>query len=410
MDLKKYKFVVASGCSYGRIPEFTFRPFNWSCNSNLSKEYGEDWLLMDDDTVIINTSMGSQGSDWQSDSTIYVCQKLLDLGVESKNIYTLVEWSQWHRFSVHPFNYIKLDLDLFDWEKKNFYYDLLQKENLESNSLEPIQFLLDELEIYNSKKILTIPKLKDKIYISPCHMPMDSFSEIGPDFKYFLEKAQEIELSFPLENKIKTYLDNMLRTQFFLEKTGIKYNFLFMQSTLSGWENNDGLLIHDLPSRLEAQRVDHKLKKIIINGDYNPINNNLKDLEIMSPETSNQINQLNFNNIWFYENEKYRRGGIDEWTIDNFKEVGYINFISGNVDDIKPHDIISDYGAHPNSVPYTLLWNKVATNCDFVKLNKDCEEFILNKFWEDYESENYTKNGITLSKRYWDKISKNNYL
>ena len=170
MDLKKYKFVVASGCSYGRIPEFTFRPFNWSCNSNLSKEYGEDWLLMDDDTVIINTSMGSQGSDWQSDSTIYVCQKLLDLGVDSKNIYTLVEWSQWHRFSVHPFNYIKLDLDLFDWEKKNFYYDLLQKENLESNSLEPIQFLLDELEIYNSKKILTIPKLKDKIYRSPCHM------------------------------------------------------------------------------------------------------------------------------------------------------------------------------------------------------------------------------------------------
>ena len=166
---------------------------------------------------------------------------------------------------------------------------------------------------------------------------MDSFSEIGPDFKYFLEKAQEIELSFPLENKIKTYLDNILRTQFFLEKLGIKYNFLFMQSTLSGWENNDGLLIHDLPSRLEVQRVDHKLKKIVINDDYNPINDNLKDLEIVSPETSNQIKQLNFDNIWFYENERYRRGGIDEWTIDNFKEVGYIR----KCGDFYPEDIVS---------------------------------------------------------------------
>ena len=403
MDLKKYKFIVASGCSYGRIPEFTFRPFNWSCNSNLSKEYGEDWLLMDDDTVVINTSMGSQGSDWQSDSTIYVCQKLLDLGVDSKNIYTLVEWSQWHRFSVHPFNYVKLDLDLFDWEKKNFYYDLLQKENLESTSLEPIQFLLDELEIYNSKKILTIPKLKDKIYISPCHMPMDSFSEIGPDFKYFLEKAQEIELSFPLENKIKTYLDNILRTQFFLEKLGIKYNFLFMQSTLSGWENNDGLLIHDLPSRLEVQRVDHKLKKIVINDDYNPINDNLKDLEIVSPETSNQIKQLNFDNIWFYENERYRRGGIDEWTIDNFKEVGYIR----KCGDFYPEDIVSGFNNHPGFLPYTLLWNKVTTNCDFIKLKKSCEDFLTKRFWEDYESNDMTKNGITISKKEWYRVSKN---
>ena len=48
-------------------------------------------------TILINVAVSSQGSDWQSDSTIYVVQKLLELGVKAENIYSVVEWSQWHR-------------------------------------------------------------------------------------------------------------------------------------------------------------------------------------------------------------------------------------------------------------------------------------------------------------------------
>jgi hypothetical protein len=410
--LNRYRFIVSSGCSYGRITEYTFRAFNGS--NSLYNQYGKNWLDTKENLIVLNSSLGSQGSDWQADSSIHICNSLLNMGVLPENIYVIIEWSQWSRFSVHPFNYVNLDLNKFNFNNGDgFYVDVINKENQIKDDFEK-NFINEFWKTFGISKsnILSIPKINDRIYITPTHLPADVFKELGYDYGYFIDEARKVDISTPIENKLKTYLNNLLRTQFFLENKGLKYNFFFMQSTLSEWYKDEkGMLKDSFMRDLKlTQQYDNNLKEIVINPKYKPINNKNSDLEIVAPELSNEINMLNFDNIWFYENEKYRRGGIDEWTIDNFKEVGYINFISGNVDDIKPHDIISDYGAHPNSVPYTLLWNKVATNCDFVKLNKDCEEFILNKFWEDYESENYTKNGITLSKRYWDKISKNNYL
>jgi hypothetical protein len=121
------------------------------------------------------------------------------------------------------------------------------------------------------------------------------------------------------------------------------------------------------------------------------------------PETINEISKINFDNIWFHESEKYRRGGIDEWTLENLKEVGYINIKYGQQEFTKG-GIICNYNQHPNYVAYINLWNKVTTNCDFMKINDKFLNFVNEKYWEDYEYDGVSKNNITISKKEWYRI------
>lgn len=399
--LNSYRFIVSSGCSYGRIAEYTFKAFRGSMKSDfLYDQYGKkNWLDLDEKVIVLSPSLGSQGSDWQADSTIHMCNRLLEMGVESQNIYVIVEWSQWHRFSVHPFNYINLDLSKLEFNSDtDFYYDIINKENQNSDNFEKVFLneLWQSLKICRSK-FLSIPKINDRIYMTPNHMPTDFFESLGSDYSHFIEQAKKIDSEMPLENKLKTYLNNLLRTQFFLEGKGLKYNFFFMQSTLSEWYKDDnGMLKDGFMKGLKS-----------ISSNYNPINDKNTDLELVAPELSNEVNLLNFNNIWFYENERYRRGGIDEWTLDTFKECGFIRLNSNSENSLRKNDVTPDYGGHPNSVAYTLLWNKVAKNCDFAKLKPDFEDFIYNKFMEDYNSNEFSKNGLTISKHKWDEITGN---
>ena len=124
--LNRYRFIVSSGCSYGRITEYTFRAFNGS--NSLYNQYGKNWLDAEENLIVLNSSLGSQGSDWQADSSIHICDSLLKMGVLPENIYVIIEWSQWSRFSVHPFNYVNLDLNKFNFNNGDgFYVDVINK-------------------------------------------------------------------------------------------------------------------------------------------------------------------------------------------------------------------------------------------------------------------------------------------
>lgn len=400
MELKNYKdhkFIVSSGCSYGMIPKAIIKPFNLinrtsdfnRMDMKLYEQYGKNWLEIDEDIIVMNVSLGSQGSDWQSDSTIYVCQKLLECGVKNENIYVLVEWSQWRRFSVHPFHYVNLDLTKFDWSgQRHLFFEYVSKNNLLFKDTNLSNKILKDLEITTSSLIYSIGKIKDRIYMTPTHIGNEGFKNLGFDFDYLIKTAQDLDNSIPLENKIKTYLNNILKTQYYLKNANIKYNFLFMQSTLSNWKKNEsGLVSQDLISPLE-------------NG-FNPINDPVTDMEVVLPETRLEIDQIDFNQFWLYENEKYRRGGIDDWTIDNFKEVGYINLHEHAEKHLSKFDMNYGYGSHPNTIPYLLLWNKISKDCDFLKVRSDFEDFMLEKYWEDYNYDGFSKNNITISKKEW---------
>jgi hypothetical protein len=414
MDFSKYKFVVSSGCSYGRLADSTFNAFNFLIDGErLRDEYGQfDWLDIDGDKVIsINLSLGSQGSDWQSDSLIYVVDKLFKLGINPENIFCLVEWSQWHRVTFHPPHHYGLDLKLLDFSEtiKNneFEFYIVQTNNgLNNHEINnEINFFRDYLK---SCRSITTPfnvgKIDDRIYMIPRHSSIDTFKKLGSDYELFCEHIQKVENEFPLENKLKTYLDNILRTQYFLEKNNLKYNFLFMQSTLSEWSfNRDvGIIQHPLFNTGNYPYIENE-DKWVPNPNFNPINNPESDIENVMPEIKSKIDQINFNNFWFHESEKFRKGGIDEWVLDNLKETGYINITSRKT----IGQIVPNYGEHPNMMAYIFLWNKVSLNCDFIKVKPEFEKFMWDKYWEDYNYNGVSKNNITLSKQEWNKIIKN---
>jgi len=414
MDFSKYKFVVSSGCSYGRLADSTFNAFNFLIDGErLRDEYGQfDWLDIDGDKVIsINLSLGSQGSDWQSDSLIYVVDKLFKLGIKPENIFCLVEWSQWHRVTFHPPHHYGLDLKLLDFSEtiKNneFEFYIVQTNNgLNNHEINnELNFFRDYLK---SCRSITTPfnvgKIDDRIYMIPRHSSIDTFKKLGSDYELFCEHIQKVENEFPLENKLKTYLDNILRTQYFLEKNNLKYNFLFMQSTLSEWSfNRDvGIIQHPLFNTGNYPYIENE-DKWVPNPNFNPINNPESDIENVMPEIKSKIDQINFNNFWFHESERFRKGGIDEWVLDNLKETGYINITSRKT----IGQIVPNYGEHPNMMAYIFLWNKVSLNCDFIKVKPEFEKFMWDKYWEDYNYNGVSKNNITLSKQEWNKIIKN---
>jgi hypothetical protein len=425
MDISGYKFVVSSGCSYGMLPNAVFNFFGpKNIQDKLIKEFGNDcWLDIDGNRVIsLNLSLGGQGSDWQSDSLIYVVDELLKLGVKSENIFCLVEWSQWNRLSVHPPHHYGLDLDKLNFGDIDSYispgheleYYVTGKNEIinEDESRSILNFFRNHLKIYRSNVFgfTNMGKVEDRVYISVNQMGRDFFKNIGEDYKLFHDDYNKILIGIPLENKIKIYLDNILRTQYFLEKNNLSYNFCFMQSTLSDWGfTNNKVMSHPL-FNLGIRRCEIIGDRIIFNSKFNPVNNPNSDIEIIMPEIKTKMNQLNFDNIWFHENERFRRGGIDEWVIDNLKETGYVDLSNLNHLDHNffLYEIAPDYGFHPNLVAYILLWNKITFNCGFVKVKPEFEQFILEKYWEDYNYDGISKNHITISKKEWDRISKNN--
>ena len=369
----------------------------------LKEEYGQvDWLSIEGNKIVsINLSMGSQGSDWQSDSLIYVVDGLLKLGVKPENIYCLVEWSQWHRFAIHPPHHYGLDFNKFEFKGFDFgpmcrfeFYEIQRGVTLTHGDVrEDLLFFYNYFKLFRSKDWSNWGKIEDRIYMIPAHTSHEAYSKLGPDYEFFHNDISRIENEFPLETKIKTYFDNILRTQYYLEKNKLKYNFLFMQSTLSDWSvSKNGVITHPLFNG-GLQKYVVFGGKAILNPNYKPVNNPESDIEKIMPEIKFKMDQINF----------------DEWVMDNMTELGYVEISPNKLDyNFAIDEVLPNYGHHPNLISYIMLWNKVAFNCNFVKVKPEFEKFIWVKYMEDYNHDGITKHNITLSKKEWDRITKFN--
>ena len=408
-NLNQYKFIVSSGCSYGLLPNSVFKPFNLinrtvdtnRIHSSLYEQYNKNWLEIDDNIIVLNVSLGSQGSDWQSDSIIYTIEKLIELGVKTENIYSLVEWSQWNRFTTYP-DSSKLDFDKFEWNRINpFFYEDISKDNLLIRNNEISSELYNILKLRTSIPFYNVGKIQNRVYVTSSVMDVKDFNKVSKEYGDFIISSKKIHDQYPTDKKIKDYLNNILKTQFFLKSKNIKYNFCFMQSSLSNWYNKHNTYNHILTPPFISET--ESFKDYGPNKDFNPINDINTDVENVIKDSKLEMSLIDMKNIWFYENERFRRGGIDEWTIDNFKEIGYINLHEFTEEFFSPMDMICNYGQHPNTVSYLLLWNKITTNCDFVKVKSDFEDFMLDKFWEDYNYEGFSKNYVTISKKEWER-------
>ena len=411
-NLNEYKFILSTGCSYGLIPHVAINPFdNCFPNHTFPEEFKQKHVDTENKIISLGLNIGSQGSDWQADSIIHLCTKILELGVKPENIYCLVEWSQWNRMNIHPYHYINLDLEKFNfrnWNSFNFN-QLNENKSLvkvyDKNQNELLNKLFAELNVTCSNNLYNVGKIENRIYVNPMHMNKNDFLKLGDEFGYLIDVSKEMESNYMFENKIKNYLNNILRVQYFLDSKNLKYNFLFMQSTLSDWYNlGNGIIKHELNMPHGSYQYMSN-DKIVTNEIFNNRANNPNlDIEVVMPETKLELDKINFNNIWFHESEKFRRGGIDEWTLENLKEVGYIKLNVG-INFSSKFEILCNYNHHPNHIAYLNLWNLVSTNCDFMKVNQNFLNYMNEKYWEDYNYDGFTKNNITMSKKEWHRIN-----
>ena len=407
-NLNEYKFILSTGCSYGEILKSTFNPFHKiSFHSihdqniiDLYNQYGKNWLSFDDKIITIDVMLGSQSSDWQSDSIIEATTNLLDLGVRPENIYCLVEWTQWSRYSTTFLHNSNVNLEKIKINENNTDFINLYDNNIKFTDYKefPFKNLHNKIKVKQSSNYHYIGKINDRFYMTPGHLNRNDFQILGKNYLNFFDDSKKIMEITPSETKLKVYLNNILRTQYFLKSCNVKYDFYFMNCNISNWFKTNELIYQNNEPIYTVENY-----KIVLNKNRNPLNNPLSDVENILVETGNEISKIDFSKFWMYENSKYRRGGIDEYAIDNFKEVGYITLHQYAEEHLDKFDIIPDFNRHPNFVVYLSLWNEITKNCDFVKVKKDFVDFMLNKFWEDYYYDGFSKNNITMSKKEWEK-------
>jgi len=402
MNINNFKFIINSGCSYGQMGESIKHPIDSGIYDNLHEsiknKIGEDWFISDDNVVIIDVSLSSMGSEWIADSTIHTINYLLNIGVNKENIYCFIEWSQWSRIVLEPFTYTDVTTDLSFSDRKNFNLQQIGKN-------QPNEYLIEKfkgLGIVQCNEMHNVGKIGDMIYINPTHT---YFENPSPDLEMFLTKSREIERSIPEEKKVKSYFDNILRTQFYLQSQQISYNFCFMQGTFTSWKEEDyGYSQWPESNHYNAFTIIQD-NNIVVNKLFDSYMTSEFDIENVVPSIKTQFNLINWDKVWIYESDNFRRGGFDEWCIDSFDfgsmvqpdDVRY--FILEN-NEFDSHRTITGFGYHPNVNLYKLLWNDIAKDCGFFKMNqKWCKE-IEELFWDDINSNKPTEHGLTLSKKY----------
>ena len=420
-ELSKYKFIINTGCSYGRMLESVLTPFKHipeDYSKRLKKEYSECHVEGDVDNIIgITVHCGSMGSDWQSDSIIYVVNQLLNLGVESKNIYCFIEWSQWHRVCFPIMKYMKIDETVleptsypspgdmpFIYKTKDNFISIDDVKSNEYKKLpKELKSLLDNINIGNTFKIGNVGHIDKNFYVNPAHSFKDYFSDISLDYELYFDTVLSIENKLSPDMKIKNHLDNIIKTQSFLNSKQIEWNSIDMQSFQENWLFSE---FQEHPPEYYFVDNQTRLKETNQFGENRPNNLQTKNIVELFPNLEYLFKQINScGRHYFYESERYRKGGIDEFIIDNFKEVGFVNLtpehFESKIIDVK--ELLPGYNEHPNVILYMLLWNEAAQNCNFLKIKENFKTFIKNKFWEDYgcTKKEFSKNGLTISREYW---------
>lgn len=417
MNINNFKYIVATGCSYGNIlrsilidDESYINEYHLKIIEELNTKNIKKYSLYSDDIIFIDVPMRSQGTTWQSDSMIYVVNNLLKMGVLPENIYSIVEWSQWSRTSeTVPQTFYNI-LDVKNLNKKSYnighllceeFYIQSKSKNTDFNIIK--DKLSSILDIRSFREVgMNFSCIEGEYYITPNHLDSKSIGNIlGSEWEYFINHLQELDSKKSIDSKVKEYLNNILKTQTFLKQNNINYNFFHMQSCMSGWYYDNEVLKHNLTHHADYGTSHLKPQTI----------GNESDIEVVWSKYNYIFNQIDFKNIWQYNENGYRRGGIDEYSFSKYGETSYTSLydrtFNAMIGKETPRLIqIPKYGSHPAMLVYKTMWNQVARNCNFFRYTDEYLNFIDSKIFEDIKSDTITKNGLFISKKkYFEFIS-----
>jgi hypothetical protein len=430
-----YKYIVSTGCSYGVVKSGITHEFSSMFPEGKAggpgatevESYPFDLRYdnLNDNVIVISCALSSSGARWQSDSSIYVVGKLLEMGVHSDNIYCFVEWSEFQR---NTFTSIQTSMDKV-WKQLKVKWNIdeqdirfIDKDNKRifrsQNPNEDEHDILTELKKYIKVGVLDshvrVGVIEDEYYITPSQVPALWNPDHGDREKWGVKVIGEnavkdvIDIKLDLwgnhlleidkllhtELMFHDYIDYIVNTQNFLKLNNIKYNFTFINSQFSKWLHQGGGTIqfdrkglNDLVNQetFELQKIDTPNTKV----------------EDVFTNIKQKFKNLDLSNIYFHNSDRYQRGGIDEILLDKLGPTIY-NQPYMKSDDFSNHGgtDIPNFGLHPKELLYSFVWDIVASNCNFLKLSKQYLDFIETRFNQDLENTDYESyNGLTLNKK-----------
>lgn len=418
-DLNKYKWILGTGCSYGAMVRSVLDPFDLlqtpmgDIPKKKKKGYPDKIHCSDDLILSINVPLSGHGVKWQSDSIIYLTNFLLKNGVNPENIYCFVEWSQWTRETVHLTHLLNLDFNSIEFTSfTKLSHDVRINYSQNGNPIDIttindwpyLERFLNKINISTSEPGgASVGQVGGNVHFSIYNTDSTLLgNELGYDYKFLLEESRKLTDSTPIEFRIKNYLETILHTQNFLKLNNVSYNFIQMQSDFDRWVCTNGKIKHFLTHNIH-------LTEELIYGNYSSDN----FIENVFPQFKYIFDQIDLNNFWFYKNKFMQRGGIDEWVLSEFGDSAYSYVLPTNIlgdrvvlDDNQIDDKLPRFGNHPIELLYILIWNEAASNCSFLKINTDLENWIRELYFEDYNYEGDSKNFFVLSKNYIERLKK----
>lgn len=391
--MKNNKYLIYSGCSYGRIVTCLYdQKFN-------------EYLDVNDDVILIDMAKDSQSSGYSADSIIYCVNSLLSNGVNSKNIFVLNEWTQFSRtHDVFP-NGV-LDEIKQNSPSSNILYReynpksrIYGKSDVVRNQLNSI-LNLKYLKWRDNDFEVPIGIIDNLFYASPANIdPREYKNTPFQDWVLLMQKQMEITSN---ETLMISYINNILRLQNFLKLNKIEYKFHTLNSQFSGWfktQYNVGHSEHRFVNPYDIEENGQFIDNVKAHREHiNSLNKN-NDIVNVFPGCKSKFNEIDLSRFWFYEKNNYRFGGIDEYSFDNFSYYGYHSPENFDLDCL-PFQIPT-YGNHPENPVYFLLSLELLDDCEFINFKPNAKEDVLFKIKEDLESDvsvnGYFKSNLQMS-------------
>lgn len=433
MNLNDYKYIITTGCSYSVMAKSLVDVSNFSIYQHYQQHnsFRSKFVSPYSDVIVIDVGLSSHGSNWQADSIIYTIDKLLSLGIQSENLYCFIEWSEWGRVAFNNDYIIKPNWDDIKFLKYTGQYGNmgLFHLNVEThttvyNSFNDIHnnqdgeeirnpnrysevawFIEDAIQIRHNPDLPQLARIGDVVYISPNHVG-NTIGKGHPEFDMWFDEATRKEKELSQDYRIKNYLDNILKTQWFLESKNVKYNCTTIYSQFSKWDN----------AELGLKKIRH-LKEFVKGDLFDPSTFEIQkenffsdgpqaDMSVHWPAYKHLIDKIDFSNWWIYNSDLFRKGGIDEYAIEQWG--GGIYTSMNQIPSPDPERIMKisvnvqlpQFGHHPIMPVYLLLWNEISSNCDFLKINDEYEDWLRSAMKEDMECDELTKHGIMISTKY----------
>lgn len=278
-------YLIIAGCSYAyKDPVYLINIFKKYKSEITSKEELE--------IEIINIAVNSAGMEYITESIMISVDSLIQSGISSKNIIVINNFTQIFRPVVKlPIEYHKKAYPLFVDSDDNRKFP-----NIELNCTpELIKF---QNQIYSF--LVTGERLTHEI----------------KDWFYIQQNTFRIKKI--VEQYFEIYLQNIVILQTFLKNNQIKHISFLMNNVFDGW--------NDEYSHVYNNNTEFKLPSTI----------GTKHISEISDYTKVLWNCVDLKSIVFHKTENNKWGGIDEFMIDRFPDIRYLqdkirnNFYFGN--------------------------------------------------------------------------------